>query len=89
MKFLVFDTDKECEDAEAAISKGFGYPKPGVNAATGEIEPLVLTIRWDIFRKTKNGKFIISSPDKNIGVDYDENWFDKINENALKSYKII
>lgn len=88
MKYLVFNTEEEALIAEKQISEDLGYSKPGVNAATGEIEPTVLTTRWDIPRKIKDGRWIITSP-TDEGVDYDENWFDKINENAIKSNQII
>jgi hypothetical protein len=74
MKYLVFDTEQEALDAEASISRAMGYAKPGVNAATGEPVPDVLTLRWAIPRQIADGRWVFPSPDDE-GVEASDDWF--------------
>lgn len=62
MKYLIFDSEAEATAAEADISAGMGYSKPGINAATGEGQPDVLTVRW-----------VFPSPD-DTGVEAGADW---------------
>ena len=65
MKYLVFLTEQEALEAEAAISESRGFSKPGVNAATGEIDLNALTVRWAEPQQIKDGRWVIPSPDDN------------------------
>jgi hypothetical protein len=69
-KYRIFDTEAEAIAAEAAISASLGLPKPGVNAATGEIQPGVMTQRWDEPRQIPDGRWVFLSPDEE-GVEPD------------------
>jgi len=74
MKYLIFDTEQEAIAKENEISLGFGYAKPGINAATGAIMPDVLTVRWDIPRQISDGRWIITSP-SDEGIEEESGWF--------------
>lgn len=60
-KYLVFETEAEAITAEADISQAMGLAKPGVNAATGEIVPDALTIRWAVPMQIADGRWVIPS----------------------------
>ena len=79
MKYRIFDAEVEAIEAEAAISEAMGYAKPGVNAATGEISPDCLTIRWAIPQQIADGRWVFPSPDEQ-GVEYDPEWFPETTE---------
>lgn len=74
MKYRVFETEQEALDAEAAISFSMGYAKPGVNAATGEVVPDVLTIRWAVPQQIADGRWVFASPDDS-GEESQESWW--------------
>ena len=76
MKYRVFATEQEAVAAEQAISQAMGYSKPGVNAATGEIEPTVLTTRWADVQQIQDGRWVFPSPDDE-GEEASENWWPK------------
>ena len=63
MKYLVFATEAEAVEAEAAISQAMGFSKPGINAATGEVVPDVLTVRWAVPQQIADGRWAFPSPD--------------------------
>jgi hypothetical protein len=63
MKYRVFATEQAARAAEQAISEELGYPKPGVNAATGEIVPTALTLRWAEVQQIQDGRWVFVSPD--------------------------
>jgi hypothetical protein len=73
MKYLVFDTEAEALAAEAQISARMGYSKPGVNAATGEVRPDVVTVRWAIPQQIADGRWVFPSPDDE-GVEPSPDW---------------
>lgn len=79
MKYRVFVTEQEALDAEQQISISMGYAKPGINAATGEIESDVLTIRWAIPQQIVDGRWVFPSPDEE-GVESSEDWWPNIDE---------
>lgn len=74
MKYLVFDTEAEALAAEAQISAGMGFSKPGINAATGEVVPDALTIRWAIPDQIADGRWVFPSPDDS-GVEHENEWW--------------
>lgn len=74
MKYLVFENKEEAVEVEAAISLSMGYAKPGINLQSGELDPDVITERWDIPRQISGGRWVITSPDEN-GVESAENWW--------------
>jgi len=74
MKYLVFDTQQEAIDAEADISRAMGYAKAGVNAATGESVPNVLTLRWAIPQQIQDGRWVFSSHNDD-GVESEASWW--------------
>ena len=63
MKYLVFETEQEAIEAEAAISLAMGYSKPGISAATGQLDNTAITERWAIPQQIKDGRWVIPSPD--------------------------
>ena len=75
MKYRAFNTEPEATAAEAAISEALGYAKPGINAATGEIVPDVLTVRWAIPQQIADGRWVFPSPD-DTGVEADPEWWE-------------
>ena len=77
MKYLVFNTEQEAEDAEALISAKLGYSKAGINALTGKVEPNILTTRWAVPQQTIDGRWVFPSPNDE-GEEYQVEWF--INE---------
>jgi hypothetical protein len=74
MLYRVFTTESEAIAAEAVISAAMGYPKPGINAATGEVEPDCITERWAVPQQIADGRWVFPSPDDE-GVEADEDWF--------------
>jgi len=74
MKYRVFQTEAEAIAAEAAISAGMGYSAPGINAATGEVQPDVLTVRWAIPQQISDGRWVFVSPDDE-GVEAEADWW--------------
>jgi hypothetical protein len=81
MKYRVFGTEQEALDAERAISEELGYAKAGVNAATGESVPDVLTLRWAIPQQIADGRWVFPSPDDE-GIEAEEDWFAAIDYEA-------
>lgn len=77
MKYRVFNTESEAIEAEAAISAAMGYSKPGVNAATGEVVPDVLTTRWAVPQQITDGRWVFPSPDDE-GVEAGADWWPQI-----------
>lgn len=73
-KYLVFATQEEAIAAEAAISNSMGFSKPGVNAATGEIDPNALTLCWAIPQQILDGRWVFPSPNEE-GEDSQESWW--------------
>lgn len=71
MKYLVFQTKQEALEAEAAISSAMGFPKSGVNAATGQLDNTAITERWAIPQQINDGRWVLPSPDEN-GVVWTE-----------------
>lgn len=51
-----------------------GYAKPGVNAATGEIVPEALTIKWADVQQIQDGRWVFISPDDQ-GEEAQSDWF--------------
>jgi len=76
MKYRVFATEQEALDAEKAISEELGYAKPGVNAATGEIVPTALTLRWAEVQQIQDGRWVFVSPDDQ-GEEAADDWWPK------------
>jgi hypothetical protein len=74
MKYKVFATEAEAIAAEAIISQGMGYAKPGVNAKTGDIVPDVLTLRWAVPQQITDGRWVFPSPDDE-GVESEASWW--------------
>jgi hypothetical protein len=74
MKYLVFNTESEALQAEAAISVSMGYAKAGINAATGEIVPNILTVKWADVQEIADGRWVFASPNDE-GVEAGYNWF--------------
>jgi hypothetical protein len=74
MKYRVFETEQEALAAEQVISIGMGYARAGVNAATGEIQPDVLTLRWADVLQIADGRWVFVSPDDE-GEEAGEDWF--------------
>jgi|688.fasta_scaffold83900_7 hypothetical protein len=74
MKYLVFNTESEALQAEAAISVSMGYAKAGINAATGEIEPNILTVKWADVQQIQDGRWVFVSPDDQ-GEEAQSDWF--------------
>lgn len=79
MKYRVFATESEAAAAEQKISQELGYSKPGINAATGEVEPTILTTRWAIPQQITDGRWVFPSPD-DVGVEAKESWWPKPQE---------
>lgn len=77
MKYLVFDTEAEAVAAEAQISTAMGYEKPGINAATGEVVPEAITLRWAVPQQIADGRWVFQSPDDE-GVEDEESWWPEI-----------
>jgi hypothetical protein len=74
MKYRVFDTEHEAIASEAAVSVSMGYASAGVNAATGEVVPDALTIRWAIPQQIADGRWVYESPD-DVGVEPSADWW--------------
>lgn len=74
MKYRIFDTEAEAIAAEAQVSADIGCPKPGINAATGEVVPDVLTTRWAILQQITDGRWVFPSLD-DTGVEADPGWW--------------
>jgi hypothetical protein len=74
MKYRVFATQEEAIAAEQVISQSMGYAKPGINAATGEIDSAVLTVRWATIQQIQDGRWVFVSPDEQ-GEEDSENWW--------------
>lgn len=74
MKYLVFQTEQEALEAEAAISSAMGFAKPGINAATGEVNTEAITERWAIPQQVQDGRWVFPSPD-NTGIEAQDNWW--------------
>lgn len=74
MKYRVFNTEAEAITAEAQISTAMGYSKPGVSAATGEVVPNVLTVRWAVPQQINDGRWVFPSPDDE-GIAAEEGWW--------------
>jgi hypothetical protein len=72
--YRVYDTEAEALAAEAAISAALGYPASGTNAATGEEEPEVVTVRWAVPQQIVDGRWVFPSPDAE-GVQADPSWW--------------
>jgi hypothetical protein len=77
MKYRIFQTQQEAIVAEVVISQSMAYPKPGVNAATGEIQPDVLTLRWAEVQQIQDGRWVFISPDEE-GEEASEDWWPSI-----------
>ena len=71
MKYLVFQTEQEALEAEAAISLAMGFAKPGINAASGEVNTEAITERWAIPQQIQDGRWVFPSYDEN-GVVWTE-----------------
>lgn len=82
MKYLVFDTEAEAFAAEAQISAAMGFSTPGINAATGEIVPEALTVRWAVPRQIADGRWVFESPDDE-GVEAQADWWPDADGGAL------
>lgn len=82
MKYRVFNTEAEAIAAEAQISADMGYSKPGVNAATHEVVPDALTVRWAVPQQITDGRWVFPSPDA-TGVEAEESWWPKTDELEL------
>ena len=82
MKYLVFDAEAEAIAAESQISENMGYSKPGINAATGEVEPDALTTRWAIPRQIADGRWVFESPNGD-GVEAGADWWPQIDPDDL------
>jgi hypothetical protein len=74
MKYRVFTTEAEAVAAEAAISAGMGYSKPGINAASGEVAPDVLTTCWATPQQIVDGRWVFPSPD-DTGEEAGADWW--------------
>lgn len=74
MKYLIYDTQAAAIAAEAEISSAMGYSKPGVNAATGEIDQAAITTRWAIPEQIADGRWVFPSPDDS-GVEASADWW--------------
>ena len=74
MKYLVFQTEQEALEAEAAISSAMGFAKPGINAATGQLDNTAITERWAIPQQIQDGRWVFQSPDEN-GVEAEDHWW--------------
>jgi hypothetical protein len=74
MRWLVYATESEALAADAAISASMGLPKPGTNAATGELDWGAPTVRWAIPRQIADGRWVIPSPDDQ-GVEAEPGWW--------------
>lgn len=79
MKYRVFATESEAIAAEQQISQDLGYSKTGVNAATGKIEPTILTTRWAIPQHIQDGRWVFPSPDEE-GVEASDDWWPALQE---------
>jgi hypothetical protein len=77
MRYRIFQTQQEAIAAEIVISQSMAYPKPGVNASTGEIQPDVLTLRWAEVQQIKDGRWVFVSPDDE-GEEAGEDWWPSI-----------
>lgn len=77
MKYLVFDTEAEALAVESLLSAGMGFAKPGVNAATHEVVPEALTVRWAVPQQIADGRWVFQSPDDE-GVEAEESWWPEI-----------
>jgi hypothetical protein len=77
MRYKIFQTQQEAIAAEKLISQSMAYPKPGVNAETGEIQPDVLTIRWAEVEQIQDGRWVFISPDEE-GEEAGEDWWPSI-----------
>lgn len=82
MKYRVFNTEAEAIAAEAQISAAMGYTKPGINAATGEVQPDVLTVRWAVPQQITDGRWVFQSPDDE-GIAAEEGWWPRSLEEML------
>lgn len=74
MKYRIFNTEGDAIAAEMQISAEMGYSKPGTNAATGEIQQDILTVRWAIPQQIIDGRWVFQSPDDQ-GVEAKESWW--------------
>ena len=74
MKYLIFQTEQEALEAEAVISSAMGFAKPGINAATGQLDNTAITERWAIPQQIQDGRWVFSSPDEN-GVEAEDHWW--------------
>jgi hypothetical protein len=74
MKYLVFDTYSQALESEAEISRNLGYPKTGVNASTGEVDPSSITERWAVPQQISDGRWIIPSSNEQ-GIESEQGWF--------------
>ncbi len=64
VNYLVFDSLSEAVSAEAQISQEMGYPKVGVNAATGQPSPSAQTTDyWATPEQILDGRWVLPSPD--------------------------
>jgi len=75
MKFLLFDTQNEALEAEKVIAAALGYPKFGINAASGEPATFE-TVRYAVPMQFTTGKWGFKSPDDS-GVEAQNSWFDE------------
>lgn len=82
MKYLAFNTEAEALENEAQISARMGYAKTGINAATGEVVPDALTLRWAIPQQITDGRWVFISPDEE-GIEAKESWWPQIESEIL------
>jgi hypothetical protein len=74
MMYRIFDTEAEAVAAEAAVSESMGFATPGISAATGEVVPDVLTVRWAVPQQIADGRWVFPSPD-DTGVEPQADWW--------------
>jgi hypothetical protein len=63
MKYFIYATQPEAIAAEAAISAAMDLPAPGINAATGQPDPVAQTVCWAVPQQLADGRWCIPSPD--------------------------
>lgn len=80
MKYLVFETEQEAIEAEKQISLSMGFAKPGINAASGQLDNTAITERWAIPQQVQDGRWVFPSPD-NTGIEAQDNWWPQNNNN--------
>jgi hypothetical protein len=84
MKYLVFASETDAQEALIQVNSNMGLPKPGVNAKTGLVEPGAgVTVSWALIQERLDACWCFKKPDDEYmeGVGgfeietYSDDWF--------------